>query len=92
MDVWAIISTIFATLFGGLNIYQLITIRAYKKKATMEADRTEIDNLKQIIDAMQSEIGRLRQRLDAAEKREMDSTNRFYALQEEFEQYKLNHK
>ena len=92
MDTWTIISTIFATLFGGLNIYQLLTFRAYKKKANAEADRTEIDNLRTIISGMQSEIGRLQTRLDEAEKRAYENSNRYYALQQEFETYKLNHK
>lgn len=92
MDIWAIISTIFATLFGGLNIYQLITIRAYKKKATMEADRTEIDNLKSIIDSMQEEVERLRDRVEQAETRANENADRYYTLREEFESYKLTHK
>ena len=92
MDIWAIISTIFATLFGGLNIYQLITIRAYKKKATMEADRTEIDNLKSIIDSMQEEMDRLRVSIERAEKRADENADRYYTLREEFETYKLTHK
>ena len=92
MDVWAIISTIFATLFGGLNIFQWITLRSYKRQKAAEADRSDIENLKSIIDGMQSEIGRLRTRLDEAETRAMENANRYYSLREEFEQYKLNNK
>ena len=92
MDVWAIVSTIFATLFGGLNIFQWITIRSYKRMKVAEADRSDIENLRNIIDGMQSEIGRLRIRLDEAETRAMENANRYYALREEFEQYKLNNK
>lgn len=92
MDVWAIISTIFATLFGGLNIFQWITLRSYKRSKAAEADRSEIENLRLIINGMQAEIGRLQQRLDAAEQRATENTNKYYALQDEFEKYKLNHK
>lgn len=87
---WAL--GILTTLFGGLNIFQWITLRSYKRVKAAEADRQEIENLKSIIDTMQSEIGRLQSRLDEAERRAMENTNKYYALQEEFEQYKLNHK
>lgn len=87
---WAL--GIIATLFGGLNIFQWITLRSYKRVKAAEADRTEIDNLRSVIDAMQAEIGRLQTRLDEAEKRAYENSNRYYSLQQEFEQYKLNHK
>ena len=83
---------ILTTLFGGLNIFQWITLRSYKRVKAAEADRMEIDNLRSVIDSMQAEIGRLRTRLDEAEKRAYENSNKYYALQQEFEQYKLNHK
>ena len=83
---------ILTTLFGGLNIFQWITLRSYKRVKAAEADRMEIDNLRTVIDGMQAEIGRLRTRLDEAEKRAYENSNKYYALQQEFEQYKLNHK
>ena len=83
---------ILTTLFGGLNIFQWITLRSYKRVKAAEADRMEIDNLRNVIDGMQAEIGRLRERLDEAEKRAYENSNKYYTLQQEFEQYKLNHK
>ena len=95
MDWTALTSLILGVLtllLGGLNIFQLLTFRAYKKKAEQEADRTEIDNLRTIIDTMQAEIGRLQQRIADAEQRALENANRFYTLQEQFEDYKLKHK
>ena len=83
---------ILTTLFGGLNIFQWITLRSYKRVKAAEADRMDIENLQKIIDGMQSEIGRLRHRLDEAEKRAYENSNRYYALQQEFENYKQTHK
>ena len=83
---------ILTTLFGGLNIFQWITLRSYKRVKAAEADRMEIDNLRSVIDSMQAEIGRLRTRLDEAEKRAYENSNRYYALQQEFENYKQTHK
>ena len=60
---------ILTTLFGGLNIFQWITLRSYKRVKAAEADKSEIDALRSIIDGMQAEIGRLQTRLDEAEKR-----------------------
>ena len=87
---WAL--GIATTLFGGLNIFQWITLRSYKRVKAAEADRMEIENLQKVIEAMQHEINRLRDRLDVAEKRAQDNTDKYFALQEEFEQYKLTHK
>ena len=87
---WAL--GIIATLFGGLNIFQWITLRSYKRVKAAEADRQEIENLQLVINSMQAEIGRLRERLDEAEKRAYENSNRYYSLQQEFENYKLNHK
>lgn len=83
---------ILTTLFGGLNIFQWITLRSYKRVKAAEADKSEIDALRSIIDGMQAEIGRLQTRLDEAEKRAYDNSNKYYSLQQEFEQYKLTHK
>ena len=83
---------ILTTLFGGLNIFQWITLRSYKRVKAAEADEKDIENLRKIIDGMQSEIGRLRQRLDEAEKRAYENSNRYYDLQREFESYKQTHK
>ena len=83
---------ILTTLFGGLNIFQWITLRSYKRVKAAEADRMDIENLQKIINGMQAEIGRLQQRLDEAEKRAYENSNRYYALQQEFENYKQTHK
>ena len=99
MNVWAIISTVFATLFGGLNIFQWITLRSYKRLKVAEADKSEIDNLRSIIQENQAEIGRLVQRLNTADARAIAQDNRYDelerkydALKTEFEEYKQNHK
>lgn len=99
MEIWGIISTVFATLFGGLNIFQWITLRSYKRIKAAEADRTEIDNLRKIIESNQAEIGRLAQRVQAADTRAIAQDNRYSelerkydALKTEFENYKQNHK
>ena len=83
---------ILTTLFGGLNIFQWITLRSYKRVKAAEADEKDIENLQKIINGMQAEIGRLQQRLDEAEKRAYENSNRYYALQQEFENYKQTHK
>lgn len=88
--IWAL--GILTTLFGGLNIFQWLTLRSYKRLKEAEADKSEIDALRLIIDGMQAEIGRLHNRLDEAEKRAYENSNRYYSLQQEFEQYKLTHK
>ena len=99
MNVFAIISTIFATLFGGLNIFQWLTLRSYKRIKKAEADRSEIDNLRTIIAQNQAEIGRLQQRLDTYEKRDISMQTRYDelyrkydSLRDEFETYKIEHK
>lgn len=99
MDIYAIISTIVATLFGGLNIYQLLTFRAYKRKANSEADKSEIDALRSIIQQNTEEIGRLSQRVADGDRMAIENANKYnelydkyVALREEFTEYKLNHK
>ena len=69
---------ILATLFGGLNIFQWITLRSYKRVKAAEADRMEIENLRLVIETMQGEIKRLHEQYDD--------------LQTEFEQYKIAHR
>lgn len=88
--VWVL--GLLTTLFGGLNIFQWITLRSYKRVKAAEADKSEIEALRSIIDGMQAEIERLQNRLDEAEKRAYENSNRYYSLQQEFEQYKLTHK
>ena len=69
---------IIATLFGGLNVFQWITLRSYKRVKAAEADRMEIENLRLVISSMQDEIKRLHAQ--------------YNDLQTEFEQYKSTHK
>ena len=90
---------IISTLFGGLNIFQWITLRSYKRVKAAEADKAEIDSLRSIIETNQAEIGRLSQRLILAEQRDTENRNKYDALVEkydalrnEFNDYKLNHK
>ena len=73
---WAL--GIVATLFGGLNIFQWITLKSYKRVKEAEADRMEIENLRLVMQSMKEEIDRLHKQYDD--------------LQTEFEQYKIAHK
>ncbi len=88
-----------STLFGGLNIFQWLTFKAYKRQRNAEADKAEISSLSDIIRQNQAEIGRLSQRLIDADRRATDLESRYSALydkwdklRDEFETYKLNHK
>ena len=99
MEWWSVISSLLALLFGGLNIFQLLTFQAYKRQRNAEADRAEIDSLSEIIKQNQAEIGRLSQRLIDADKRATELENKYTNLydkydkiRDEFENYKLNHK
>lgn len=90
---------ILTTLLGGLNIFQLLTFRSYKRKANSEADQSEIKALRDIIDGMKEEIDRLQKRVDDADSRAVrigDKYNglieEYYKLKNEFEQYKISHK
>lgn len=74
--IWAL--GMMTTLFGGLNIFQWITLRSYKRVKAAEADRMEIENLRLVIEAMQGEIKRLH--------------DQYEDLQDDFERYKLEHK
>ena len=69
---------ILSALFGGINIFQWITLRSYKRVKAAEADRMEIENMRLVIESMRAEIERLNERYDN--------------LQDEFERYKLEHK
>ena len=102
MDIQVILNFILALLtllLGGLNIYQLLTFKAYKRQQNALADQAEIKSLSDIIKQNQSEIGRLSERLILADKRAMEQENKYNALYEkydrirdEFETYKLTHK
>ena len=94
---------IVATLFGGLNIFQWITLRSYKRLKAAEADSKEIANLQATIDTIQkrmnAQILLLELRVQDAEKRAQENADKYAslskkydALEKEFEQYKLNHK
>ena len=94
---------IVATLFGGLNIFQWITLRSYKRLKAAEADSKEIANLQATIDTIQksmnAQILLLERRVQDAEKRAQENADKYAslskkydALEKEFEQYKLNHK
>lgn len=90
---------IVSALLGGLNIFQLLTFRAYKRQRNAEADRAEINSLSEIIKQNQAEIGRLSQRLIDSDKRATELENKYNTLfdkydkmRDEFENYKLNHK
>lgn len=95
MDWGTVLSWLFgiiSTLLGGLNIFQWITLKSYKRVKEAEADRMEIENLRLVIQTMQSEIGRLQSRVEEAERVAMENSNKYHSLQNEFEQYKLTHK
>ena len=90
---------ILSTLFGGLNIFQWITLNSYKRLKSAEAYQSEIDSLRSIIEENRAEIGRLAQRLEACDRREIENNNRYDllyqkydSLRDEFEEYKLKHK
>lgn len=90
---------ILSTLFGGLNIFQWITLNSYKRLKSAEAYQSEIESLRAIIKENSAEIGRLSQRLEACDRREVENNNRYDilyqkydALRDEFEEYKLKHK
>lgn len=69
--IWAL--GIASTLFGGLNIFQWLTLKSYKRIKAAEADKSEIQNLRDTIEtiqtSMQAEIDRLQSRVDKAEQR-----------------------
>lgn len=90
---------ILSTLFGGLNIFQWITLNSYKRLKSAEAYQSEINSLRSIIETNQAEIGRLSQRLEAYDRREIENNNRYDELyrkydqlRDEFEEYKSKHK
>ena len=94
---WAL--GIVATLLGGLNVFQLLTFKAYKRQRNAEADQEEIKSLSEIIRQNQAEIGRLSERLTIADQRAMEQENKYNLLydkydklRDEFESYKSIHK
>ena len=98
-EIISLVLGILTMLFGGLNILQLLTFRAYKRQRNAEADKTEIDALRAIIDTNTAEIGRLNQRIADGDRLALEAANRYtalydkyVALREEFNEYKLNHK
>ena len=92
--IWAL--GILTTLFGGLNIFQWITLQSYKRLKRAEADRLEIENLRLVIQTIQNstqaEINRLQKRVEEAERIAMENSNKYISLQQEFETYKQKHK
>ena len=62
MDWLSFILAFLTLFFGGLNVYQLLTFKAYKRQRNAEADEAEIKSLSKIIEQNQAEIGRLNQR------------------------------
>ena len=90
---------IISTLLGGLNIFQWITLKSYKRVKAAEADSKEIQSLSEIIKQNQAEIGRLSQRLTDADNRATMLENKYNSLfdkydriRDEFETYKQQHK
>ena len=79
-------------LLGGLNIFQWITLKSYKRVKEAEADSKDIENLRLIIQTMQEQIDRLKERVEDAEQRAQDNHDRYIALQDEFDKYKAMHK
>ena len=99
VDWSTIILGIITTLSGGLNIFQLLTFKAYKRQRNAEADKAEIESLSEIIKQNQAEIGRLSQRLIDSDRRATELENKYNTLfdkydkmRDEFENYKLTHK
>ena len=102
MDAQAIVSFVLGIatlLLGGLNIFQLLTFKAYKRQRNAEADQAEINSLSEIIKRNQEEIGRLSQRLIDSDRRATELENKYNTLydkydkmRDEFEIYKLSHK
>lgn len=101
-DVQTILNFVLVLLtlvFGGLNIFQLLTFKAYKRQRNAEADQEEIKSLSEIIRQNQAEIGRLSERLTIADQRAMEQENKYNVLydkydklRDEFESYKSIHK
>ena len=102
MEWQAILNFVLAVttlLSGGLNIFQLLTFKAYKRQRNAEADKAEIESLSEIIKQNQAEIGRLSQRLIDSDRRATELENKYNTLfdkydkmRDEFENYKLTHK
>lgn len=71
---------ILTTLFGGLNIFQWITLRSYKRVKAAEAASAEIDNLKKTLEivqaSMSAQLDLLDNRVKDAERRVKDAEQR----------------
>lgn len=87
---WAL--GILTTLFGGLNIFQWLTLRSYKRIKNYEADRAQIENLLLVISNLKGEVSRLEDRVKRAEENADENYKRCIALQKEFDEYKSKHK
>lgn len=79
MTILETILSISTALFGGVNILQLLTFRAFKRKANGEATQIETENLKttlkqtvesyeQVIEMQQEQINSIDDRLKKIEK------------------------
>ena len=97
--ITSLILGVLTLLSGGLNIFQLLTFKAYKRQREAEADQAEINSLSEIIKQNQAEIGRLSERLTIADQRAMEQENKYNSLydkydklRDEFEMYKSKHK
>ena len=80
MDWLSFALSVLTILLGGLNIFQLLTFRSYKRQQNAVADKAELDNLKTVIEtiqsSMQKEIDRLQKRVEDAEQRALDAEKR----------------
>ena len=81
---------ILTTLSGGLNVFQLITLRSYKRVKAAEADKADIDNLRVIIETMrqthESEMARLEKRVQDAENRAITNANKYDDLRDKYDE------
>lgn len=87
---WAL--GIIATLFGGLNIFQWITLRSYKRVKAAEADRMEIENLKTVINTLADRVADAENRAAENARKYDELREKYDKLRDELENYKLNHK
>lgn len=81
---------ILTTLFGGLNVFQWITLRSYKRVKAAEADKADIDNLRAIIETMrqthEAEMARLERRVQDAENRAITNANKYDDLRDKYDE------
>ena len=83
MSISTIILTILTTLFGGVNIIQLVNNRQLRRKMSAEASKEETNSLRLIIDGNVAEIARLQQRVDDYSRRYDDLMDKYMSLAEE---------